>query len=174
MYSNHAAICDGLTLAHGVISYSPFTTPRLEGTVATHSCDEGYGLSPSVRTKTCQSDRTWSGEDIICQCENYHQKCFSSNFMLTIIEHAAITCPPLTHPHGSVLHFFPEPPYPFGTQAQYLRIACPEGTQRRGGNNVRNCTGDGHGTVGVWNGTAPICAGMYCINICHVCCISQL
>ena len=61
-----AAICDSLTLDHGVISYSSSTTPRLEGTVATHSCDEGYGLSPSVRARTCQPDRTWSGENITC------------------------------------------------------------------------------------------------------------
>ncbi len=65
--SNDAAICDSLTLDHGVISYSASTTPRLEGSVATHSCDEEYGRSPSVTTRTCQPDRTWSGDDIICQ-----------------------------------------------------------------------------------------------------------
>ena len=65
--SNYAAVCDSLTLTDGVISYSPSTTPRLEGGVAIHSCDEGYGLSPSVRTRTCQPDKTWSGEDVICQ-----------------------------------------------------------------------------------------------------------
>ena len=92
--------------------------------------------------------------------------------MLTIKFHistctcyTAITCPPLTHPHGSVLHFSSGPPYPFGTQARYSTISCPEDTQKRGGNYLRNCTGDGHSTVGVWNGTAPVCAGMYCINI---------
>ncbi len=68
--SNDAAICYSLTLAHGVIRYSPYTTPRLEGTVATHSCGEGYGLSPSVRTRTCQPDKTWSGENVACQ-RNY-------------------------------------------------------------------------------------------------------
>ncbi len=68
-----AAICDNLTLANGVISYSPSTTPRLEGGVAIHSCDEGYGLSTSVTTRTCQPDRTWSGEDIICQRKHWVQ-----------------------------------------------------------------------------------------------------
>ena len=49
-----------------MISHSPDTTPRLEGTVATHSCVVGYALSGgSVRT--CQSDRTWSGGNITCE-----------------------------------------------------------------------------------------------------------
>ena len=61
----YIAICLNLTFTNGVISYSPDTTPRLEGTVATHSCDVGYVLSGgSVRT--CQSDRTWSGGEITC------------------------------------------------------------------------------------------------------------
>ncbi|XP_064386538.1 sushi, von Willebrand factor type A, EGF and pentraxin domain-containing protein 1-like isoform X2 [Halichondria panicea] len=131
------AICDNITLTHGVISYSPSTTPRLEGTVATHSCDEGHGLSPSVRIRTCQPDKTWSGEDILCQ---------------------TIMCPPLTHPHGSVIHFSPGPLYPFGTQARYLMLFCPLGMEERGGNYLRTCTGDGRSTVGVWSGAAPVCA----------------
>ncbi|XP_064386052.1 sushi, von Willebrand factor type A, EGF and pentraxin domain-containing protein 1-like [Halichondria panicea] len=65
------AICNSLILAHGVISYSSSTTPRLEGTVAIHSCDEGYGLSHNGRIRTCQPDRTWSGEDITCQRKHW-------------------------------------------------------------------------------------------------------
>ncbi len=80
---------------------------------------------------------------------------------------SAITCPPLTHPHGSVLHFSPGPLYPFGTQARYLMISCPGGMEERGVNDLRTCTGDGHSTMGVWNGTAPVCAGMYCTKISH-------
>ena len=60
------AICPDLTLANGVISYSPDTTHRLEGTMATHSCDVGYGLSGGTE-RTCQSDRTWSGGIITCE-----------------------------------------------------------------------------------------------------------
>ena len=52
-----------------MISYSPDTTPRLEGTVATHSCDVGYELSGGTE-RTCQSDRTWSGGVITCECMN--------------------------------------------------------------------------------------------------------
>ena len=69
MYCMCTAICPDLDLANGVISYSPDTTPRLEGTVATHSCDVGYGLS-GVTERTCQSDRTWSGESITCEGEH--------------------------------------------------------------------------------------------------------
>ena len=71
------ALCDDLiVLANGVISYSPATTPRLEGAMATHSCTEGYGLSGGME-RTCQSDRTWSGVIITCQqcklvCSSFH------------------------------------------------------------------------------------------------------
>ncbi len=67
--------------------------------------------------------------------------------------------PPLTHPHGTVVHFSPGPPYPFGTKAEYFKISCPEGMKARGGNSLRTCTSDGSSAVGVWNGTAPVCAG---------------
>ena len=60
------AICPDLTLTNGVISFSPDTTPRLEGTVATHSCDVGHGLSGGTE-RTCQSNRTWSEGNIICK-----------------------------------------------------------------------------------------------------------
>ena len=62
------AICDELILSNGVISYSPATSPILERTTATHSCTTtGYQLSSSTTTRTCQSDRTWSGIPIICE-----------------------------------------------------------------------------------------------------------
>ena len=36
---------------------------------------------------------------------------------------------------------------------------CLEGLERRGGDDVRTCTGDGSSPVGQWNGTAPVCLG---------------
>ena len=60
------AVCHSLSLTNGMISYSPDTTPRLEGIVATHSCNNGYILSGGVN-RTCQSDRTWSGGSITCE-----------------------------------------------------------------------------------------------------------
>ena len=66
-YTLFTAICLDLTLTNGTIGYnSSDTTPRLEGTVATHSCDIGYGLSNGTE-RICQSDRTWSGGNITCE-----------------------------------------------------------------------------------------------------------
>ncbi len=65
------AICPDLTLSNGLINYTPTSTPRLEGATATHSCDTGYTLSSSTPTRTCQSDRTWSGSSLTCPSELY-------------------------------------------------------------------------------------------------------
>ncbi|XP_064386504.1 sushi, von Willebrand factor type A, EGF and pentraxin domain-containing protein 1-like [Halichondria panicea] len=63
------AICDDLpALANGIIVYNPTSTPRLQGTTATHFCTvAGYQLSSSTTTRTCQSNRTWSGSPIACE-----------------------------------------------------------------------------------------------------------
>ena len=58
-------------------------------------------------------------------------------------------------------------PYLFGSQATYT-VTCPPGQERRGGNDVRICSGDGHSTIGVWTGTAPVCAGWQCTMNCIV------
>ena len=65
------AICSSISSTNGMISYSPDTTPKLEGTVATHSCDDGYILSGGIN-RTCQSDRTWSGGSITCEGTDAH------------------------------------------------------------------------------------------------------
>ena len=71
LHCSYTAVCPDLpTLTNGVINYSPSTTLKLQGNVATHSCDVGYGLSGgSVRT--CRSDRTWSGGVITCPRKSY-------------------------------------------------------------------------------------------------------
>ena len=33
---------------------------------------------------------------------------------------------------------------------------------------MRICLGDGHSTIGVWTGTAPVCAGWQCTMNCIV------
>ena len=63
------AVCHRVSLTNGMVSYSPDTTLRLEGTVATHSCDVGYVLSGGVN-RTCQSDGKWTGGSITCEGEN--------------------------------------------------------------------------------------------------------
>ena len=60
------AICSDFNLTNGMITYSPNPTSRLQGTVAIHSCNDGYVLSGGVN-RTCQSDRTWSIENITCE-----------------------------------------------------------------------------------------------------------
>ncbi|XP_064386676.1 sushi, von Willebrand factor type A, EGF and pentraxin domain-containing protein 1-like [Halichondria panicea] len=135
------AICDSITLAHGVISYSPSTTPILEGGVAIHSCGEGYGLSPSVRAKTCQPDRTWSGEDITCQ-----------RIMCAALPN--VTNWTIDYSSGTTA------PYDYGTTATYQ---CNYGHMlTSGGDRVRTCTGDGSSRSGRWNGTAPQCPPVDC------------
>ena len=37
---------------------------------------------------------------------------------------------------------------------------CPEGLERRGGDDVRTCISDGSRPNGTWNGTAPDCTGI--------------
>ncbi|XP_064386406.1 uncharacterized protein LOC135334956 isoform X2 [Halichondria panicea] len=61
------AICSNLSvLVNGIIVYNPTSTPRLQGAMARHFCDTGYQLSSSTTTRTCQSNRMWSGSSLIC------------------------------------------------------------------------------------------------------------
>ncbi len=48
-----------------MVSYSPTSFPRLEGTVATQSCEEGHGLVGGP-DRTCGASGTWSGSVITC------------------------------------------------------------------------------------------------------------
>ena len=56
-------VCPFLYLTNGMISY--VYPARGVGSVATHSCDHGYVLNGSS-TRTCQSDRSWSGAAPVC------------------------------------------------------------------------------------------------------------
>ena len=68
-YSIYTATCSDLTPpTNGAITYSTPTSPRPQGTTATHNCNTGYELSGGT-VRTCLSDRTWSGGDITCQRE---------------------------------------------------------------------------------------------------------
>ncbi len=76
------AICPALTLSNGGISYNPATSPRLEGAMATHSCNPGYTLTPMgvSMTRTCQATMMWSGAAPTCACESI--QCGYSNATL--------------------------------------------------------------------------------------------
>ena len=59
------AFCDDITLTNGMVIYDPTSSPRLEGTTATHNCNSSYVLSGGSQ-RICQSDKTWSGEIVTC------------------------------------------------------------------------------------------------------------
>ncbi len=60
------AICPELpTLVNGMIIYSPSSSPRLEGTIATQSCNEGH-LPSTASTRTCQTSMQWTGSSLTC------------------------------------------------------------------------------------------------------------
>ena len=65
------AICDDLRpLANGTIMYHPETSPRLQGSTATYSCNFGYTLYGDTTVRTCidiGSGGVWNGSDLICQ-----------------------------------------------------------------------------------------------------------
>ena len=63
--------CPDLTVpANGVIIYSQATTPRLEGTMATQICLNGYVPSTtSTAIRVCGADRLWNGSALTCQCK---------------------------------------------------------------------------------------------------------
>ncbi|XP_064386526.1 sushi, von Willebrand factor type A, EGF and pentraxin domain-containing protein 1-like isoform X2 [Halichondria panicea] len=129
-----------------MISYAPDNTRNFSlGTIATYSCMIGFSLVVS-EVRTCMEDDAYGGTDAIGIWVGQPPTC------------TPIMCPPLTHPYGSVTYSSLGPSYPFGTQALYEMISCPEGTEKIGGDHIRNCTSDGSSTVGAWNGAAPICA----------------
>ncbi len=53
------------------------------------------------------------------------------------------------------------PTFSYGTQARY-NVSCPPELERSGGDDVRICTTNynGRSAMGVWSGTAPVCAGL--------------
>ena len=66
----HIAICTDLTDPDdGMITYTmdPTNGGRLEGTMATHSCDAGFMLSGGSQ-RNCQANRVWTGGLITCPC----------------------------------------------------------------------------------------------------------
>ncbi len=66
VYCIRAAVCQDLpSPVNGMISYDTMFSPRPTGTVATYTCGTGYDIF-GPRTRTCQSDTTWSGRRRHC------------------------------------------------------------------------------------------------------------
>ena len=63
MYTH--TVCPLLSLDNGNVMYSP--TNRGVGSVATHTCNTGYRLSPQGgETRTCNSNISWDGQNVTC------------------------------------------------------------------------------------------------------------
>ena len=62
------AVCPGLSVENGVVMYTPSSGPLFENVVANYTCNTGYTLSGDT-TRTCGSDRVWSGSDPTCNGE---------------------------------------------------------------------------------------------------------
>ncbi len=69
VYHNiYTAICPDISYPNGMVVYNPSTTPRLEGTTATHTCNIEYRPRSieTVFVRTCQSHGQWDISDRIC------------------------------------------------------------------------------------------------------------
>ncbi|XP_064386456.1 uncharacterized protein LOC135334989 [Halichondria panicea] len=77
-----AAICPDLIVpTNGVVIYSPATTTRLEGTMATQICLNGYVPSTtSTATRVCRADRLWSGAAVTCQLPPVYVSMGTTNY----------------------------------------------------------------------------------------------
>ncbi len=52
---------------NGMIEYTPDPNSMQVGTIASHSCDDNYGLMLADATiRVCQNDLTWSGPEPAC------------------------------------------------------------------------------------------------------------
>ncbi len=154
-------------ITNGTISYSPDVTSDYDlGTNATYTCEAGFYLEGN-EVRVCMDDDgmdaigVWSDQEPSCVCKLYTVQCLYS-FTSSCAINTAITCPSLTdHTHTSITYSTgTTSPFAYGTRAMYT-INCPEGMDRDGGDDVRNCTSDGRSAVGVWSGTAPNCTGIY-------------
>ncbi|XP_064386417.1 receptor-type tyrosine-protein phosphatase alpha-like isoform X4 [Halichondria panicea] len=125
------ATCNDLTVpANGMISYSPATTPRLQGAVANYTCGTGYDIF-GPRTSTCQSVNTWSGGDIVCQA----------------------SCHALTLSNGDITYIMDTSPIPVDTVATHTCNVMFV----LSGDATRTCTKSASG--GVWSGSMLTCIG---------------
>ncbi|XP_064386252.1 CUB and sushi domain-containing protein 2-like isoform X2 [Halichondria panicea] len=127
-------LCDDLTVpTNGVmISYSSSTSPHPQGTMATQSCVTGYTVLAGGGTRTCQSDRSWSGTHLTC----------------------TLICPNVGVPtNGVVTYSDPTIPRPIDSTVIY---SCVVGYEFSGG-VPRTCTASGWG-----DGGSPTCTVVSC------------
>ncbi|XP_064387965.1 uncharacterized protein LOC135336171 isoform X3 [Halichondria panicea] len=138
--------CDDLPAPdNGQISFSIYSTSRHDfGTVATYSCEPGFGLSGGDMSRTCGgvgsvTQGTWNGAAITCE---------------------PIICSSLPIINNGVIRYSPDTTgaFNYATVATYI---CNEGFFLDGVEN-RTCYGDVSSTAGRWTDTAPVCSGILC------------
>ena len=152
-------------------SLAPFTL----NTVATYSCDEGYGLSGGSTTRTCgpnavntDPEGTWSGSAPTCEGEysmyvSTALHALHSNSLTQISAYSyttAITCASLgTIADGEPITYDTSADamgnFAFATVATH---SCSDGFFLMG-NEMRVCGGDGTSPTGMWSGSEPVCSG---------------
>ena len=136
-----AITCPGVPLlVNGVIAYSDTPAPYDFGTMATYTCDTGYGLSGDI-TRTCDGDGSspngvWSGSAPTCN---------------------SITCTSLSPITNGRISYSPDATSPFDIET-VATYSCIDGFFLSG-SDTRTCEGDGASFSGMWSGTAPICSG---------------
>ena len=131
-----------------MISYDTTFSPRPAGTVATYTCGTGYDIFVP-RIRTCQSDTTWSGGDIVCQgiffiacpCSVHAMPSFTAS------------CPALTLSNGDITYTVNTSPIPVGTVATHSCSA----TFVLSGDATRTCTDSASG--GMWSVPILTCIG---------------
>ena len=160
------------------------------GTVATHSCDEGFYLSGGD-SRVCSSNGTsiygvWDTFAPECigkyhlMCGNVNrEQCYFVMFRmyyrkievnklsnhLTII--AAVTCDALPNPTSGNIQYSTgtDAPFDYLTTATYC---CVEGYGLSGVDTIRTCISSPDGP-GVWNGIAPTCEGIPMLSLNQMC-----
>ncbi len=67
-YIFRTVACPDVSYPNGMIVYNPSTSPRLEGTTATHTCNTGYRphSGETIFVRTCQSNGHWDISDRVC------------------------------------------------------------------------------------------------------------
>ena len=142
-------MCPSLNLTNGMISY---TDPTLGvGSVATHSCNDGYVIN-GTPNRTCEALGRWNGS-ANCTGEQYYlYSCYKLNVRSYVCYHSdvSLTCPPLSLlSHGNI---FKTNGSMMGSLATYT---CDFGYQLNGTNDKRLCED------GQWTGMELICRGEF-------------
>ncbi len=147
--------------ANGQVTFVTDTTAPYDfATVATYTCNTGYGLIGGDVSRSCGGDMSnttgvWSGVVPTCEGKTKWFQLFTEYLLFS----AAITCTSLSAiQDGSILY---EPDstelFSFGSTATY---SCREGFFiPRNVNPIRTCLANGTSTVGSWDGAAPQCTG---------------